>query len=91
MNKIIKIFFLFFFIFIILAIAILSTSGFKTKKFNNFISQKINQNNENIKLNLKAIKFKLDISQASLFLDTENPKIYYRNILIPSKNIKAYL
>ena len=90
MNKIIKIFFLFFFIFIILAIAILSTSGFKTKKFNNFISQKINQNNENIKLNLKAIKFKLDISQVSLFLDTENPKIYYRNILIPSKNIKAY-
>ena len=26
----------------------------------------------------------------SLFLDTENPKIYYRNTLIPSKNIKAY-
>ena len=90
MKKTIKIFFSFFLIFIVLLIAVLSTSGLKTKRFNNFISQKINQNNEHVKLNLEAIKFKLDIRKVSLFLDTENPKIYYRNTLIPSKNIKAY-
>ena len=90
MKKTIKIFFSFFLIFIVLLIAVLSTSGLKTKRFNNFISQKINQNNEHVKLNLEEIKFKLDIRKVSLFLDTENPKIYYRNILIPSKNIKAY-
>ena len=70
---------------------VLSTTGLETKKFNNFISQKINERNDKIKINLKTIKFKLDIRNVSLFLDTKNPKIYYRNILIPSNSLKVYV
>ena len=44
-----------------------------------------------IELDLEAIQFKLDIKEASLFLETDKPKIYYRNILIPSNKIKVYL
>ena len=91
MKKTLKILFSLILFFLISLIAVLSTSGLKTKKFNNFISQKINQNNDNIKLTLGAIKFKLDTSELSLFLETQNPIIYYRNTLIPSKNIKVYI
>ncbi len=78
-------------IFLLSFIILLSTSGFQTKHFNNFISQKINQNNKNVKLNFGEIKFKLDIKELSLFLETKNPNIFYRNILIPSKNLKVYV
>ncbi len=91
MKRIITIFFSFIFIFIILTITVLSTTGIKTKKFNNFISQKINENNKKIELDLEAIQFKLDIREASLFLKTDRPKIYYKSILIPSEKIKVYL
>ena len=44
-----------------------------------------------IKINFETIKFKFDIQNVSLFLDTKNPKIYYRNILIPSNSLKVYI
>ena len=91
MNKTITVVFSFVFILIISLIVILSTTGIKTEKFNNFISQKIKENNKKIELDLEAIQFKLDIKEASLFLETDRPKIYYRNILIPSNKIKVYL
>ena len=61
MNKIITIFFSFVFLLIISSIVALSTTGIKTEKFNNFISQKIKENNKKIELDLEAIHFKLDI------------------------------
>ncbi len=84
------------FIFIIIASLILfiffiSTFGIETTRFNNFISQKINQKNNDINLKFTTIKFKLDVKDISLFLETINPKIKYRNILFPSKNIKVYI
>ncbi len=91
MNKTISIIILFIIFIVISLITILSTTGIKTKKFNNFISQKIKENNKKIELDLKAIHFKLDIKEASLFLETDSPKIYYRSILIPSNKIKVYL
>ena len=91
MNKIITIVFSFIFFVLVSLIIILSSTGIKTKKFNNFISQKINENNTKVELDLEAIQFKLDIKEASLFLETDNPKIYYRRILIPSNKIKVYL
>ena len=91
MNKTIKILLSFIFFALITFTIILSTTGIKTKKFNNFISKKIKENNKKIDLDLEAIQFKLDIKEASLFLETDNPKIYYRNILIPSNKIKVYL
>ena len=91
MNKLITVVFSFVFILIISLIVILSTTGIKTEKFNNFISQKIKENNKKIELDLDVIQFKIDIKEASLFLETDRPKIYYRNILIPSSKIKVYL
>ena len=91
MKKITTVVFSFVFILIISLIFVLSTTGIKTEKFNNFISQKIKENNKKIELDLEAIQFKLDIKEASLFLETDRPKIYYKSILIPSEKIKVYL
>ena len=76
---------------IILLITILTTTGFETNKFNNLISKKINQANNNINLELTTIKFKLDIKEFSLFLETINSQIDYRSTIIPAKNIKVYM
>tara|TARA_B100000767_G_scaffold217655_1_gene205391 strand:+ start:4351 stop:6534 length:2184 start_codon:yes stop_codon:yes gene_type:complete len=91
MRKII--FYLIVIIFFILALLtiILSTTGVETNRFNDFISNKINQNNNNIALKLTTINFKLDLKEISLFLETKNPQISYRNILIPTEKIKVYM
>ena len=91
MKKILFLIFYFFLSFLILITFVLTTNGIKTKRFNNFITQKINQNNSKINLQLETIKFKLDISELSLFLETKNPKISYRNVKIPTQNIKVYI
>ena len=75
MGKILKIFILFLLISIILLLGILSTNGIQTGKFNNLISQRINDSNYNVKTKLNDIKFKLDIKELSLFLETKNPVI----------------
>ena len=90
MKKIIFNFILFAFFLLISSIVILSTFGIETDKFNNLISEKASQSN-NIKLKLNKIKFKLDFKDLSLFLETKNPKIIYRDILLPAQNIKAYI
>ena len=66
------------------------TTGIQTERFNNLISKKINQT-KNIKIKLKEINFKLDLSELSLFLETKNPKINYNEILIPTENVKVYI
>ena len=78
------------FISIIFLFILLTTIGIETNKFNKIISDKINKNNQ-VKLELETIKFKFDISQISLFLETNNPKIFYREVIIPAKNIKVYI
>ena len=80
---------LFFLIFTI--IIILSTIGFETEKFNNFISDNITEKNENVSLNLEKIKFKFDIKDFNLFLETKYPNLIYKNLEIPIENIKVYL
>tara|TARA_Y100000591_G_C21846501_1_gene709028 strand:- start:1463 stop:3646 length:2184 start_codon:yes stop_codon:yes gene_type:complete len=82
---------LIFFILSAIFITVVSTLGIETKKFNNLITYKINQTNNNLDLKLSSIKFKIDIKELSLFLETNNPIINYRNIPIPAKNIKVYL
>ena len=80
-------------LFLILSvlIAVLSITGYETDKFNKLISEKINENNRNITLNLDKIKFRIDIKEVSLFLETKNPKLRYQNLDIPIENIKVYL
>ncbi len=84
-NLIILVFFLFIFLIIIL-----TTTGVETNKFNSFISEKVFQIKK-INLELKTIKFKIDPKELSLFLETQNPKINYKENLIPAKNIKVYI
>ena len=91
MKKIISTLILLGFFSIILLITILTTTGFETNRFNNLISKKINQANNNINLELTTIKFKLDIKEFSLFLETINSQIDYRSTIIPAKNIKVYM
>jgi hypothetical protein len=91
MKKIIyKLLFLISFILITLVI-LLSSVGIETSRLNNLISNKIIESNNNINLELTVIKFKLDIKKARLFVETKNPRIDYRNINIPTKNIRVYL
>jgi len=57
--------------------------GIETKRFNNIISQKISENNNDIDLELDTINFKIDIKNFSLFLETKNPNIFYKNNVEP--------
>ena len=90
MKKIIINFILLLIFFLISLIIILSTIGIKTNKFNKLIEEKVSQTN-NISLDLNKIIFKLDLKEISLFLETDNPKINYREILIPVQNVKVYV
>ena len=91
MKKVFSIFFLILIILLISLAIVLSSVGIETRHFNNLISQKINSSNKNIKLNINTIKFKLDVKELSLFLETNNPQINYRETSIPAKNIKVYI
>ena len=67
---------------IILFIAIMvliSTKGFKTDKFNNLISQKVNQINPKIKLNLDDVNFKFKTSDFKFEVVTLDPTISIKN------------
>ena len=76
---------LFFIIFI------LSTTGYETEKFNKIITDKIVEQNNKVSLELKKIKFKFDLKNFSLFLETKDPKLEYQSINIPLKLVKVYL
>ena len=71
-------------------ITILSTFGIETNKFNQLVSEKVSQS-KNINLNIKSIKFKLDIKELSLFLLMQSPKIKYKDISIPAKDLRVYI
>ena len=90
MKKIKIQFFLFLAILFISVIIILSTVGVETNKFNNFISNKASQT-KNINLKLNTIKFKVNPRELSLFLETKNPKIIFKDVLVPVSNIKVYV
>ena len=91
MRKIIAYLIIIIFFTLISLTIILSTIGVETDRFNNLISKKINQNNNNIVLKLTSINFKLDLKEISLFLETKNSQISYRNILVPTEKIKVYM
>ena len=75
-KKIIVYLFLASLLSLILFVVILSSTGIKTDKFNNLITNKITKS-KNIKLQLQALNFKLDLRELSLFIETQNPKINY--------------
>ena len=75
----------------VITIIILSTIGFETDKFNKNISSKVVESNKDISLKLEKIKFKFDVKDFNLFLETKNPELIYKDLLIPIQNVKAYL
>ena len=91
MRKIFLSIFLFIILLLALIIATLSTIGFETDKFNNIIIPKIQQTNQNVDLDIKKIKFKLDIQELGLYLETIKPTIGYKKVDIPIKDIKVYV
>ena len=91
MKKIIKIILTIFFLIITLSILLLSTVGIKTKSFNKVISNKVNEIDKNSSLRLDFIRFKLDIEELSLYLETFEPNIEFRKTLIPTEKIKVYV
>ena len=68
---------------------ILSTIGIQTAKFNKLITEKFTK--QNINLNLNEIRFKIDIKEISLFLETQNPEITYNETMIPVSNLKVFM
>ena len=90
MKKLIYRLFLILIILLSSLIAILSTIGIETNKFNKLISSKISQT-KNINLKLETIKFKIDPKKLDLFLETRNPEIIYRSVSVPAKNIKVFI
>ena len=90
MKKIILNIFLFIVFLFISLILILSTTGIETNKFNSLIQNKVSQS-RNINLELNKIKFKINPKELSIFLETLSPKITYKELNIPVKNIKVYV
>lgn len=90
LNKTVYYLILIFFFLIISLITTLSTIGLETNKFNKLIANKAAET-QNIGLTLNAIKFKLDLKELSLFLETNKPKVNYRNLELPTENIKVYI
>ena len=88
-RLIISTFFVLLSLFTIL-IAILSTNGIKTNKFNQLITNKVLET-KNIFLELDIIKFKLDLNKLSLFIETQNPRVSYRDVLLPIEKIRVYI
>lgn len=80
---------IFIFLFVSLLIILLSY-GVETDKFNKIIIKKISQT-KNIDVKLNTIKFKINPKELSLFLETQNPEISYREISVPAKSIKVYI
>ncbi len=79
------------FILLISIASALLTIGIETERFNKLILNKINHIDNKINVKINTIKFKLDISEFSLFLETSEPNIFYRDISIPTEKIKVYV
>ena len=90
MKKILANLILFVIISFISLILILSTIGIETNKFNKLVTERTSQD-KNISLKLETIKFKINPKEFSLFLETQNPEIKYRDLLMPVNNIKVYV
>ena len=91
MKKIFFYILIFIFLSVISFVIILSTFGIETNKFNNLISQKLNDSDNNINIELSTIKFKIDLKELSLFLETKDPLLDYRKAKIPAKNLRVYI
>ena len=78
-------------IILFLILSILSTTGYETEKFNKIITNRIIEQNNKVSLELEKIKFKFDLKNFSLYLETKNPRLEYQSLDVPIKIVKVYL
>ena len=89
-----KIFSLFIFSILIIFFSIvifLSTIGYETIKFNNYLEQKISNNIPNLQVKLKSIKIKIDLKKISFFVVAPRPDIKFYNSQINLEKINVYI
>ena len=67
MKKLIFNFLLIIFSTIILITVFLSTNGYETNKFNNYISNEIKKKNPNTAVKINKIRIKLDVKKLNIF------------------------
>jgi len=90
MKKIIFLILTFFILSFIAIITYLNIYGYETNKFNDIISKKINNVNNNVSIDFIKIKLKLDLKEASFYFSTKTPKINYYNNDILINELKVY-
>ncbi len=71
--------------------SLLTIKGYETDRFNKLVEKKIKENYSLVKIDIKKIKFKLDLKKFNLYLETKEPALTYKNIEVPIKKIKVYL
>ena len=83
---------IFFILFLITGIIIyLSTIGYQTSQFNNLIYERIKLLNNNLSLDIKKIKIKLNIRDFKLYLSTKEPNIIFNQASIPIAELKSFI
>ena len=87
-KKIIKVL-LTILLILIIAVIHLSIFGVKTEKFNNQITKNILKINKKININLKEVNYLLNLSDFTISVKTENPKISLEGKNLEIKNIQA--
>ena len=90
MKKIIYSFFLIILVLITFSIVYLSTIGVETSKFNNLIINEKKKKNTDFEISLSKIQIKFDLKKIQVYLSTVEPKIVYRDVKIPIKQINIY-
>ena len=69
----------------------LSYFGIKTEKFDNLIKDKANKVNQNVKLEFKKTKIKLNLNELNLVVRLQNPKILIRSNEINLSKLDLFL
>jgi len=87
-KSVLKIF-LIGFLILVLAVFYLSIFGLKTEKFNKQITKNVLKINQKIDLNLKEVKYLLNLSNFSINITTENPQILLEGSELKIQNIKT--
>ena len=65
----------------------LSTAGFETNKFNEFLEKESNRFDNNLETNFDRIKMKLDLKKLNFFITTSEPEIKYYGVKIKIKKL----
>ena len=89
MNKKLIKFLLFILAVLILVIFYLSIFGFSTERFNNKIKTEILNINNEVNLELKNVKFLLNLSNLSLNVKTFGPEVFFNNHQLKLEYIKT--